>query len=98
MTAQIVLLARECCDGRVVSVLEGGYKCDDLAKCVTEHVKALAGAQIDEHQTRGSARQAPVYADLSQSLEPESQSDSDSSEEPISNRFANKRPRVGGLG
>ncbi|KAJ1636243.1 hypothetical protein T492DRAFT_960614 [Pavlovales sp. CCMP2436] len=90
MTSQIVLLARECCEGRIVSVLEGGYKSDDLAKCVTEHVKALAGAQIDEHQTRGSVR--PMYAQPESS--PESSPET-SDERPMSSRFGSKRPRDG---
>lgn len=35
-------LARECCEGRVVSLLEGGYELKALSDSVVAHVKALA--------------------------------------------------------
>ena len=34
--------ARELCSGRLVSILEGGYELDSLARCVAAHVKALS--------------------------------------------------------
>ena len=40
-TAAIMDAARTLCDGRVVSVLEGGYNLDALADCVTAHVETL---------------------------------------------------------
>ncbi len=42
---QVVLeLARECCAGRLVSVLEGGYNLDALRTCVSDHVLMLTQA------------------------------------------------------
>jgi len=35
-------LADKHCDGRLVSVLEGGYSLDGLARASEAHVKALA--------------------------------------------------------
>jgi len=37
-------VAAECCDGRVVSLLEGGYDLDALRDSVQEHVKVLMEA------------------------------------------------------
>jgi acetoin utilization deacetylase AcuC-like enzyme len=34
--------AREHCSGRLVSILEGGYDLDSLARCVAAHVKSLS--------------------------------------------------------
>ncbi|MCC0063370.1 MAG: histone deacetylase family protein [Defluviimonas sp.] len=41
LTAAICRLARDCCAGRVVSVLEGGYDLDALAASVAAHVGVL---------------------------------------------------------
>jgi acetoin utilization deacetylase AcuC-like enzyme len=41
LTKMIVDLASDCCGGRVVSVLEGGYNLDGLASACHAHVKAL---------------------------------------------------------
>ncbi|KAJ0405029.1 hypothetical protein ATCC90586_004768 [Pythium insidiosum] len=45
-TQQVLQLAEECCDGRVVSVLEGGYdvrkETNSLAKSVAAHISAIA--------------------------------------------------------
>ncbi len=43
VSAQIVAIADELCQGRVVSMLEGGYDLDALARCAELHVRALAG-------------------------------------------------------
>jgi acetoin utilization deacetylase AcuC-like enzyme len=43
ITRVIVRLADELCQGRIVSVLEGGYRLDGLAESVAAHVKALRG-------------------------------------------------------
>jgi acetoin utilization deacetylase AcuC-like enzyme len=43
MTRIVVDLANELCEGRVVSVLEGGYRLDGLADSVVAHVKVLQG-------------------------------------------------------
>lgn len=49
LTDQIVQVANRCCDGRVVSVLEGGYRIQGkvvsaFARSVAAHVRALAEA------------------------------------------------------
>ena len=41
ITQQIVDIANKHCDGKIVSVLEGGYNLDSLRLCVIAHVKAL---------------------------------------------------------
>jgi len=41
LTNLIVGLSKEHCDGRVVSILEGGYELNGLAKAATSHFKAL---------------------------------------------------------
>ena len=41
VTRSLVEIAKRCCDGRVVSVLEGGYDLDGLARSVAAHVQAL---------------------------------------------------------
>ena len=43
ITRVIVRLADELCQGRIVSVLEGGYRLDGLAESVAAHVKVLRG-------------------------------------------------------
>jgi acetoin utilization deacetylase AcuC-like enzyme len=43
MTRIVVDLANELCQGRIVSVLEGGYRLDGLSESVVAHVKALQG-------------------------------------------------------
>lgn len=44
LTQQILAVAAQCCDGRVVSVLEGGYHLPALAASVVAHVTALMAA------------------------------------------------------
>jgi acetoin utilization deacetylase AcuC-like enzyme/formylglycine-generating enzyme required for sulfatase activity len=41
MTSIVMDIAEECCDGRIVSVLEGGYELDGLADSVEAHILAL---------------------------------------------------------
>jgi acetoin utilization deacetylase AcuC-like enzyme len=41
ITRIVVDLAKELCQGRIVSVLEGGYRLDGLAESVVAHVQAL---------------------------------------------------------
>jgi len=41
VTAQICKIAAECCEGRVVSTLEGGYDLDGLADSLAAHLDAL---------------------------------------------------------
>jgi acetoin utilization deacetylase AcuC-like enzyme len=42
MTAVLLHLARECCDERLVAVLEGGYALDSLARCTANLAADLA--------------------------------------------------------
>lgn len=42
MTQLMMELADKCCDGRLISVLEGGYDLDALALSVTEHLRVLS--------------------------------------------------------
>ena len=42
LTQQLVLMANECCEGRLISTLEGGYALAALARCVDNHVRILA--------------------------------------------------------
>jgi acetoin utilization deacetylase AcuC-like enzyme len=43
ITQVVVDLADELCQGRIVSVLEGGYRLEGLADSVTAHVRSLQG-------------------------------------------------------
>ncbi|MCB1960244.1 MAG: histone deacetylase family protein [Rhodocyclaceae bacterium] len=42
VTEQLRTIADECCDKRIVSLLEGGYALSSLARSVVAHIKALA--------------------------------------------------------
>ncbi len=44
ITAEIAAVAKNCCSGRVVSTLEGGYDLDALARSAAAHVGALMTA------------------------------------------------------
>jgi acetoin utilization deacetylase AcuC-like enzyme len=44
ITAELADVAAGCCDGRVVSTLEGGYNLEALARSAAIHVKALMAA------------------------------------------------------
>ena len=41
MTYIVKEIAEKCCDGRIVSVLEGGYDLEALADSVEAHILAL---------------------------------------------------------
>jgi acetoin utilization deacetylase AcuC-like enzyme len=41
MTEVVMDLAQDCCQGRIVSVLEGGYKLASLSSCVKTHLQSL---------------------------------------------------------
>jgi acetoin utilization deacetylase AcuC-like enzyme len=43
-TRRLMAAARKCCDGRIVSLLEGGYDLDGLSRSVAAHVSALMEA------------------------------------------------------
>lgn len=47
VTAAIRAVADDCCQGRLVSTLEGGYDLDALAASAVAHVEALTGASAD---------------------------------------------------
>lgn len=44
VTEELMQIADQCCEGRIVSVLEGGYSLDALASSSAVHVKALMRA------------------------------------------------------
>ena len=41
MTRIVKEIAEKCCNGRLVSILEGGYNLDGLAKSVEAHISVL---------------------------------------------------------
>src|SRR5207248_947696 len=41
LTSQVAKIAKVHCEGKIISVLEGGYHLDVLAKCVPAHVNAM---------------------------------------------------------
>jgi acetoin utilization deacetylase AcuC-like enzyme len=43
ITQELMLCAARCCEGRIISVLEGGYNLNALASSVAVHVKTLMG-------------------------------------------------------
>lgn len=43
MTDRLRIAAEECCDGRMVSMLEGGYNLTTLAQSAAAHIQALQG-------------------------------------------------------
>ena len=44
ITRELMQIADETCDGRIVSILEGGYSLDALATSTVAHVGALMQA------------------------------------------------------
>jgi acetoin utilization deacetylase AcuC-like enzyme len=52
MTEVVTRLAAECCDNRLVSVLEGGYNSKSLASSVEEHLLVLMNPKIREEIKR----------------------------------------------
>lgn len=44
ITRELLSVAHECCDGRLVSALEGGYDLEALAACTAAHVRELMRA------------------------------------------------------
>ena len=44
ITRELLSVAHECCEGRVVSALEGGYDLEALAACTAAHVRELLSA------------------------------------------------------
>jgi acetoin utilization deacetylase AcuC-like enzyme len=47
MTRIVVDVANELCGGRIVSVLEGGYRLDGLSESVVAHVKTLQNSRVE---------------------------------------------------
>jgi len=50
MTRAVLDLAERHCQGRLISVLEGGYNLDVLSECVTMHISLLADAGTSERR------------------------------------------------
>jgi acetoin utilization deacetylase AcuC-like enzyme len=46
LTREIAAIAEECCKGRIVSTLEGGYNLSALAASTAAHVKTLQEATM----------------------------------------------------
>jgi acetoin utilization deacetylase AcuC-like enzyme len=44
ITRKLMEVAQKCCNGRIVSVLEGGYELRSLERSVSAHVPTLMGA------------------------------------------------------
>ena len=43
LTTEIAQIAKQCCDGKMISALEGGYNLAVLRECVPAHVDAMVG-------------------------------------------------------
>jgi len=43
VTKELCAIADEFAEGRVISMLEGGYDLDSLGRCAAAHVKVLMG-------------------------------------------------------
>jgi acetoin utilization deacetylase AcuC-like enzyme len=43
MSARLMEVADKHCEGRLISLLEGGYNINKLPLCVDEHLQVLAG-------------------------------------------------------
>lgn len=48
MTENLVNIAEEFCEGRMISILEGGYNLKALAECVEVHIKTLMGEEMPD--------------------------------------------------
>lgn len=63
-TQEVLKLADECCDGRVISVLEGGYdvrkETNSLAKSVAAHVSAIASYEQERQKKLSEDEKARV--------------------------------------
>lgn len=63
-TTEVLKLADECCDGRVVSVLEGGYdvrkETNSLAKSVAAHIGAISNYELALKAQRAAAGDVKV--------------------------------------
>lgn len=55
-TVRLADWARSACDGRLVSVLEGGYDLGNLRRCAAAHAAALCGAPLPDVWHEGAAR------------------------------------------
>ena len=47
LTEALMAIAQDCCKGRIISCLEGGYHLNALAASVAAHVAALAGLKVE---------------------------------------------------
>jgi len=41
LSSTLVAIARDCCEGRIISILEGGYSLQGLAESVEVHLQEL---------------------------------------------------------
>ena len=53
ITMIVMQLAEQYCDGRIISVLEGGYNLDGLASAVKRHIETLLSKKIKTVQEEG---------------------------------------------
>ena len=51
MTLRIMELAEKHCDGRIISILEGGYDLEALSACVAEHLGVLSSSMKIHDET-----------------------------------------------
>ena len=49
MTLRLMEIAEKHCDGRIISLLEGGYNLETLGPCIETHLSVLMGSSNDEH-------------------------------------------------
>ncbi|HLA40474.1 MAG TPA: histone deacetylase, partial [Candidatus Glassbacteria bacterium] len=49
MIERVCALSERLCDGRIITVLEGGYDLDVLARAVAGHIEALLGDPLSEN-------------------------------------------------
>jgi acetoin utilization deacetylase AcuC-like enzyme len=55
MTTELRRVAEECCDGRIASIVEGGYDLRALAESIREAIDALAGSSGPARWPQASA-------------------------------------------
>lgn len=63
LTAKAMAIADTCCQGRLVSCLEGGYHVEGLARAVCAHVATLAGLDWQDYIPRLALTPRPARRD-----------------------------------
>jgi acetoin utilization deacetylase AcuC-like enzyme len=56
VTGELAKIADRYCEGKIISVLEGGYDLEALKKSVTAHFQALTNSYLSSRQKPGSGR------------------------------------------